>query len=226
MKQNYGQFETITIEGVEYISPSACTFGDYGGAGSVGLSNIRSILASAEKEGLDVFDTFFSDIERASATEKPGSYAMDSELELRAAIKARRKPIVLHVSGGYSSETVYIKRHSLLAHETLEALADYPSLDDDAVSAIESEWESEAFDSWLLSDLDRAAWAPNDEPENDDIAAAYSAMSRDDKFSVYHFAMETENEYPTPEYNGVHVDVKRIAATYRATIERIIKESV
>lgn len=213
MAQDYCKFETVTIEGVDYISPDVCSFGDYGGAGSVGKSNIESIVESA---GDSIFDTWFQDISRASESDKAGSYAMDSELELRAAIKAKRKPLVLHVTGGHSSETVYILRHSLLAHETLTALASYPSLDDERVSAIESEWESEAWDSWLMDDLEQAAWNDDDEP------AGYSDMSDDDKRAAYAYAMEIENEYPTPEYSGVHVDVSRIKSAYRQTIDSML----
>lgn len=207
--QNYAKHETITIEGVDYVSPAACSFGDYGGNGSVGLSNIRAIVKDA---GESVFETSFDDIRYATE----GSYfPFESEMELRAAIKAKRKPLVLHVTGGFSSETVYILRHSKLAHETLESLADYPSLDDDGSSSIEMEWQSEAWSNYIESDLNRAAWPEDDLP-------GYAEMSDDDKYEAYRFAMEKDNCYPEPEYNGVYVDIERIKDTYRQTIERML----
>lgn len=219
MRTDYAKHETVTIEGVDYVSPSACSFGDYGGCGSYGLANIRYVISEAESMKGEVFETNFSALRYASE----GSYfPFEDELELRAAVKQKRKPLVLHVTGDYSSETVYILRHSKLAHDVLSALADYPSLDDEASSSIEMDWESEAWDSWLRSDLERAAWPGNDEPESDEASAAYSAMSDDDKFSAYRFAMDVENEYPEAELNGVHVRVENIAGKYRETIERII----
>lgn len=206
---NYAQFETVTIEGVDYVNPTACTFGDYGGDGSVGLSNIRAILADAKDS---VFCTSFGDINYAS---KGSYFPFESEQELRDAIKARRKPLVLHVTGDHSSETVYILRHSLLAHETLSSLADYASLDDEGVSAIETEWENEAWESWIESDLNRKCWPDEDLP-------GYDEMSMDDKFSAYRFAMEIENEYPIAELSGVHVDIDCIADAYAKTVARMI----
>ena len=209
MAQNYANHETVTIEGVEYVSPDSCSFGDYGGAGSVGLANIRAIIADA---GDSVFETSFGDIKYASE----GSYfPFESEQELRDAIKAKRKPLVLHVTGDHSSESVYILKNSKLAHETLSALADYPSLNHEAVSTIETEWESEAWDSWIESDLNRKCWPEDDFP-------GYVDMSNDDKFEAYRFAMEVENHYPAAEYHGVHVDVDVIGDTYRKTIERML----
>lgn len=208
-KQNYAQHETVTIEGVDYVSPDSCSFGDYGGAGAVGLSNIRCIIEEAKES---VFETDFQTLKYASE----GSYfPFEDEHDLRDAVKARRKPLVLHVTGSYGSESVYILRHSKLAHETLSALASYCSLDDDSVSHIEMEWESEAWESWIESDLNRKCW-PDENP------AGYDEMSNSDKFSAYRFAMDIENEYPVSEYSGVHVDVDQIADSYRATIERML----
>ena len=42
--------DTVTKYSHTYISPSACTMGDYGGSGTIGKSNIRTILAMAEEK--------------------------------------------------------------------------------------------------------------------------------------------------------------------------------
>lgn len=214
--------DRVTIEGREYVSPVACSFGDYGGSGSVGLANIRSILESAkDSEEGETFETSFGAI-RYAAENPPCRIQLDCEEELRAAVKAERPPLVLHATGDYSSETIYIRADSDLARETLESLADYCSLDDELVSEIEIEWEHEAWESWLLSDLERFAWPNDSEPAEEKQAAAYAELSNDSKFEAYRHAMEVENCYPEAEHSAVYVDAERIAKTYRETIEALL----
>lgn len=190
--------ETVTIAGVEFVSPDCCSFGDYGGAGAVGLSNIRTIVE--DKRAGEVIEAYMP---------FPGAY----EPEMAEAVRAGAT--VFHVTGGYSSETVYIRADTELATETLEALADYPSLDDEGVSNIELEWENEAWNSWILHDLERACW-PEDQP------AGYDAVTAGEKWSAYRFAMELKNEYPEAEYSSVYVNVERIAPTFAAIIGRVL----
>lgn len=189
--------ETIKINGVEFISPDACSFGDYGGAGSVGLSNIRAILAD-ERAG-EVANTWLGSMEYSD--------------ELAEAVAAGA--VVIHATGSYGSETVYIRADTELAEETVAALADYPSLDDEGSSSIELEWENEAWESWIRSDLERACW-PDDEP------AGYAEMADADRFEAYRFAMELTNTYPEAEYSSVYVDIDRIAEAYADAVVRVL----
>lgn len=203
----------VIIHARRYVSPSACSFGDYGGAGSVGLANIRSIVADA---GEGVHTASYNDFHRA-ADEESRAYESDETAEIRALVAGEEPPTVFHLTGDYSSETVYILEDSELGESALAALADYSALDDEGVSSIEMEWESEAWDSWMRRDLERAAWPDDEEP------AGYDAMSDSDKFEAYRHAMDACNEYPEPEHNGVYVRVDRIAATYRETAESMLK---
>src|SRR5690606_17557566 len=52
--------ETVNLCGVEYIQPHACSIGDYGGDGSIGLANIRAIIEMARGAAGEVFETWFS----------------------------------------------------------------------------------------------------------------------------------------------------------------------
>lgn len=193
---------TITIAGVEFVSPSACSFGDYGGAGSIGLANIRAIVA--DRRAGEVCNCYFGSLEYD-----------ESVIE---AVNAGAT--VLHASGGYGSECVYIRSDSELASETLEALENYPSLDDDESSNIELQWEQEAWDSWVCSDLERKCWPAFG--DDDDTPPGFDALSDSDKFEAYRAAMESENVYPTPEYSSVYIDVDRIADAYAINISRAI----
>lgn len=213
--------ERITIEGREYVSPVACSFGDYGGSGSVGLANIRAIVESVREQEGETFETFHQSVNRAGE-DKQSPYALDDEIELRAAVR-NGPPLAIHATGSHGSETIYILADSDLARETLESLARYPSLDDDSVSEIEMQWESEAWESWLRSDLERAARPTSEEPESEADAAAYEAMSDSDKWAACRHAMECENEYFESEYSSSYARVERFAARYRETIESMLK---
>lgn len=216
--------ERITIEGKEYVSPRACSFGDYGGSGSVGLANIRSIIESAkDSEEGEIFQTGFSAVHRA-AEEKQSHYALDDEIELRAAVK-NNPPLVLHVTGDWSSETVYIRADSELAKETLESIEEYPVLNEDLMTEIESEWEQEAWNSWVRSDLERAAWKGMEEPEDESAALAYAAMDDKEKQTACWQAMSDRNEYFESELSGSYARVENFADRYREIIESKIADS-
>lgn len=201
--------ETIKIAGVEFVSPDCCAFGDYGGSGSLGLANIRTIVED-ERAG-EVCDAFFGSL----------------EYDERVIEAVKAGAVVIHATGGYSSECVYLRADSELANETLEALENYPALDDELMSQIELDWESEAWDSWLESDLRKAAfpdWYFGDDTEA--AENAYEALEDSAKFEAYRVAMESVNEYPVAEYSGVWVDVKRIAAVYAAEIAKLLAPKV
>lgn len=209
----------ITIQGRDYVSPGACSFGDYGGSGSVGLANIRAIVRDA---GESVHEASYNDFHRAADNESR-AYESDETAEIRALVASESPPLVFHLTGDHSSETVFILEDSELGEETLSALADYLSLDDESVGEIESQWESDAWESWLESDLARAAWPDKDSWPDDATPEGYDDMSDSDKFEAYRHAMEVCNEYPEPEHNGVYVRVERIAPKYRETIEAMLK---
>jgi hypothetical protein len=202
----------VTIHGRKYVSPGACSFGDYGGAGSVGLANIRSIVKSA---GDSVHCASYNDFHRA-ADDESRAYESDETAEIRALVASDAPPLVFNLTGDYSSETVFILEDSELGVETLESLESYALLDEEESSNIELEWENEAWENYIRVDLERAAW-PEDEP------AGYDGMSDSDKFEAYRHAMEVKSEYPEPEYTGVYVRVERIAESYRETVESMLK---
>ncbi len=94
----------------------------------------------------------------------------------------------------------------------LESLDDYPSFDDEDSSEVEAEWENESWDSWLRIDLLRTLpdFLENWASEQDDAII----------FPAYLHAMEKTNTYPEAEYNGVSVDVDRIAGEFQEEIIR------
>lgn len=197
--------EKHNVYGVEYISGELLTFGDYGGAGSVGKANIQYVLEQAKDSLLDVS---YKDIDAP-----PSSYYVG---EAQEAFESGKRPLVLHATGGYGSETVYILAGSELAEEIEAALAGYPVLDDSLMCDIESQWEREAWESWVKSALERAMGYGR--TKSDAWDSAYEALEDKELYWVYTEAMETHNESPTPEHSGVWVPVDKIAATYETLV--------
>ena len=186
-----------TKYGHKYISPSCCEHGDYGGSGSVGVANVRAILEMEE---------FQDSILRLTYRVWENVDKWNDDFTHQDTIdEFTDPPKVVHLTGGWGSNTIWL----LECEETediIAALANYPLLDDDLHSQVEMEWEQEAWDSWLRSDLIRAM--------PDDLVDKVDGMQDDDLFTMYRQAMEDNNEYPTCEHAGVHVDVKKIQDTF------------
>lgn len=194
--------ERVEIFGRAYVSHDSFTFGDYGGAGSVGLANIRVIRETFE----DAPEMSYRDLENLS------QFPQHADDDLVSLFKSDNPPKAFICSGSYSSETAYLLEDDEQTEDLISAVSDYPSLSDDEVTKVEMEWEEEAWESWLKSDLIREAF--DDDDEQDQV----SELDDDTLFECYRDAMEERNEYPTPEYNGVHVDIKRIASTFAGIV--------
>jgi hypothetical protein len=212
--------ETVTICGVEYVRPDACTFGDYGGYGSYGLANIRSVIADA---GESVAGCTFNGVQNADDSRFYPRYANTDETSIREEVRLGTK--VLHATGDFGSETVWLRKDWEQTAEILEALESYPSLDDDKVSQIELDWENEAWESWLKYDLIRAAF-PWGEAADDLLRDLVEEAPDGQLFEAYRDACEETNTYPEAEYSGVHVDVDRIKDAFRAAVLKVtVKEA-
>lgn len=119
---------------------------------------------------------------------------------------------------GYGSETLWIL-DTPDNRELLEKLeSDYHLIDDEAVSNVEMEWEDEAWENWLRSDLIRSI---ANEDVRDFAQDLPSTVPEDTLWQLYRASMEETNTYPVPENNGVHVDVKRIAPTFEEKLTKL-----
>ena len=200
--------EETTKYGHKYVSPHSLCYGDYGGAGSVGVANVRAILGMEELadhvchmmcrawELLDKWDDEF--------TEK--AYVDD--------FNCTDPPKVVHVTGAYGSNTLWL----LECEETkdiIASLADYPVLDDDLHSQVEMEWEEEAWDSWVRSELYSGL------PEELQEAVDEQKPSDGKLYEAYRLAMESTNTYPVHEYDGAYIDTKEIQGAYDDGVQAI-----
>jgi hypothetical protein len=208
--------QSITIRGIEYVSHDSLTFGDYGGAGSVGLANIR-VLIDANSDSVESISMSF--IDRFQRTPAMLCYLLDSEQTALDDI-TRDKTAILDAYGDYGSRQVWVRKDVAEQEEygsryrsLLEALDNYPLLDEEEDSRVEMEWEAEAWRDWLKSDLLRTL-------EDDEPLEEYASMLTDSElFECYRRAMEETNTYPVAEYSNVYVDVDRIAPAFREAIE-------
>jgi hypothetical protein len=200
--------QSIKIGDLEYISNDALTFGDYGGFGSAGLANIE-VMIEDHKESI-----VCTNMQRLSDAAQ--SHLANYEQELINEITST-KPEVIETHGDYSSRQVWIRKDVDKVEGYTDRLENYPCLDEEKMSEIELDWEVEAWNDWLKSDLIRSL--------PDEIEELIDDMNDDKLFSLYRQAMEECNEYPTAEYSGVYVDVNRISETFGKLIVEAVDGS-
>mgnify|MGYP004447198969 CR=1 FL=1 len=211
--------QNITINKTSYVSPDSCAFGDYGGAGALGLANIKDLLATTK----NILELSFGDISDIIRLNENG---VDSIKDIQANIISKfsalhpdnnhkfKQPNIIHVFGDYGSETVYINESKY--SDTLEALADYPCIDEETLSQIESDWEIEAFNDYASSDL------KNKLPENEQDKLNSLPIEKQNLivWNAYRQAMEDCNEYPIIELSNAFIDTDKIALTFTAIIKK------
>jgi hypothetical protein len=129
--------------GKVYVTHDTLTCGDYGGAGSVGVANIRTVLEEFEGH---VEDWGYGELynegkgQPSQLVRVPGDsgYPNDWHHEWQ-----HRTPdpeaVCLHVHGHHGSESIYLLEGNEDCDEILAALEGYPCLDDEAMSEVEGE---------------------------------------------------------------------------------------
>ena len=190
-----------------YITASCLAYGDYGGSGTVGVANVRAILEMDEfKDSI-----FYATYSQWSRIGTDFEWKDDAGCD----IDCKEPPKVVHLSGSYGSNTLYL----LECDETediLSALADCPVLDEVLHSQIELEWEDEAWDSWVRSEL-------YDHLDDELQDAIDDNKTTDAKlYEAYRLAMETTKTYPIHEHASVYVDTARIKDAYCENVRTLI----
>ena len=117
-------------------------------------------------------------------------------------------PVVI-VHYAYNGRQVWVQKGIWELTELVDGLEDYPLIDDDMHSSVEMEREDEAWESWVRADLERLTGLDLDDYKDADV------------WSAYREAMEATNTYPVDEYDGVYIDVERIADEFKARVEAL-----
>lgn len=200
-----------------WVGPSCCSFGDHGGAGDVGRSNIDIICERAGNSTVSIsyedLHEFLKYIERRRQPYFGGYYNETVEM----AHKLRTRPNVIRVTGAYAGECVLIREGWEEGAEILAQLDEYPILDDDACGAVVLQWEQEAWESYVSGDIWRKL-ARGIESGDFDVSEYWDSKSDDDKWTLYRNAMEESNTDPVAEYNGVHIDIGAIMPHIKAAL--------
>ena len=201
--------DETTKYGHKYLSPSCCTYGDYGGAGSVGVANVRAILNDEEFQDSILRLTYrvWDNVDKWNDE--------FTDWQTIEEFKVHGPPKVVHLTGGHGSNTLWL----LECEETediIACLADSPLLDEELHSQVEMEWEEEAWDNWIRGDLYRAM--------DEELQEAIDDKMPDDGklYEAYRLAMESTNTYPSSEYDGVHVKVEDIQDEYEDNVRAIL----
>lgn len=115
-------------------------------------------------------------------------------------------PEVAFLYGDYSSYGVLvpveIKDEEL--RDVVHGLDDYPLVDDEALSRLESEWQNEAFsDTW--NDIQRAIESTMNDSYLVDVDARMDALTEDQRFEFVRQAMDALNLYWEYEYASAYL---------------------
>lgn len=203
--------DNFKIGNIEYVTSGSLTFGDYVGAGSVGLSNIRVIC---DEQSSDCEQVSYERLNYAiEKSQGKTVYDLDEGV-LDWLLKDR--PAVLRAYGSYGYEQVFIRKDVDEEYEYTKRLDNYPALSEDEMCTVEMEWEQEAWNDWLKSDLIRAI-------DNDELRDKAEDASDEVLREAYSKAMEDTNTYPEAEYNGVHVDIDRIVDVFEEYLADLLK---
>lgn len=202
----------VTLHGKTYLTHKALLCGDYIGAGSVGVANIRVALAQFEGR---VEDWSYQELhEEAEDRASQSTLIRDDAGRYIGYQLEHRTPEApcLHVTGSHGAETIYLLEGEPATEELLGALEEYPLLDDEVHSEVEMEWEDAAWNDWVCQELVAAL----DDEELKEWAEG--GANADDPYSLFrcacHRAMEECNVYFTFEHASAYVDVGRIASAF------------
>ena len=138
---------------VTYVSHDMLVVGDYGGAGSVGASNIRYL---AERHG-------------AEQNAFPNGYDDDP-------LTIAPSSVVNIETGSYGSRQAWVLEKIWDAYGYGELLSDYPVLDDDTLEDVEQEWRDEALkdhEKDIIRDANKVYEAALEDDADDDLEERY-----------------------------------------------------
>lgn len=199
--------DKLTVNGQTYVS--VASVGDYGGDGSVGEANLRTLKAqySYVQQPYSAF--------RADGT--PALvYSHGTWVESPASEYDEIDLIVLY--GDHGSETAFLRECDETA-DTFAALADYPILDDDEHSIVEMEWRDAAVPD-AVRDVGRAMRAHGELFEEVWDALDQSQAEQ----AIYHALSNGTGCEVSYEYSGAYIDAdavaKLIAASWGDLVER------
>ena len=125
---------------------------------------------------------------------------------------------VYETTGGYGTRGVAISLSAITGDmlDLLDALNDYPVIDDEALSELEMDLENEDWESWISYDFKRALHKKFDQEEEDGNPETCSedwidALTEDQLYTLYRERCDKTGTYWEPESAvGGYVDIDRL----------------
>jgi hypothetical protein len=102
--------------------------------------------------------------------------------------------------------------------EIVEALSDYPCVDDEMVERVEQRWIEDAMHSWALNDFRRAVERQHGEDLLDEVSDETVAR-------VFEICRQESQEEWTPENCGMHIDVEKIVPHFQSAVSSMMVTS-
>lgn len=175
----------VTEGGIQWVSHDLLAVGDYGGAGSVGEANLRYLRCEFDFESAHLISSFIN---------------VDGNLEACPPESAATRVLILYESFG--SVTAFL--HPEIADRILESLENYPVLDDQILTEVETEWEKKAFG--------------DGEEFEDFVSEARATVARsltpNTRWYVYLEAASELDIRPEFQYTSAYIREEKIARRY------------
>ena len=207
--------ENLKIGNRTFAALPACSFGDYGGDGSVGLANIRELRKQfSDRMITDSFDSWFSD-------GTPKTVYVNREWVDRDPAEFDGVSLIV-LKGSYSSESAYLDVDCEEYREIAAALDQYPALNDEAVSAVELEWEHDAIVE-CCRDIGRelsSDYLTEDDEDRATLEDVWQELDAEKQAEIVRQAMQDGNIYASVEYSSSFVSASDVAPYVRAILQK------
>lgn len=216
--------DVLTIGHVAFVSCDALVSGDYGGAGAAGVANIRTLMKGQH----DPAGAYFSDIAVHSGRyvfkDLAFSEYMAGGWKFRPdRVRETQEAEVLHMTGSFYSQQVWVRADSDLADEVY-SLLDYPVLDEFTLYEVEAEWrEAHILDSRREIGDHIETWYDGEEAEAQEACEHVEAMP-DPEFLDFVYGVIGDAEFAY-EYSSAYLDFSKFGEKLADAAKACIKIS-
>lgn len=155
----------LKFGGQVWTSHDCLIVGDYGDAGTIGEANLRELkrMIDAENAGHKVERLCASDIrylqgrtEDRAKGKKPHPHGGNTDDQLaRLARVMRGKPWMIVAVGSHGFKQAWVNQIWEAGNEAVNALHDYPLINDESIYAVEEEWIERDLADYGADDIER-----------------------------------------------------------------------
>lgn len=207
--------ETLKIGNRTFDLLPNCTFGDYGGDGSVGLANIRELRKQfSDRMVTDSYESWFSD-------GTPKTVYVNREWVDRDPAEFDGVSLIL-LTEGYSSRSAYLDIDCPEYQDIAASLENYPALNDEAVSEVELDWEDAAIVE-CCRDIGRklsSDYLTEDDEDRATLEDVWQELDAEKQAEIVRQGMRDGNVYASVEYSSSYISADELAPYVRAILQK------